>query len=238
MTVQVNFCGIVSDKPSKKEEYPIKGLKSKNHLVAAAADTCTQPRSASALLGRPLGTRRLLVGSDAESGGDATWSAPAQTPEYIARALEEVQRLQRLQPASDAAEDVAEESGVSPDDGGEVRRRGRALLATSSPSVTPAPILSGSIDNVWVALSNGRLATSKCYEHKHCKQGNIPDPFRGSLGNWGGGPGQFCAKDNLCYTCGDCQDDADAVDGKCPQDLCPGSGKRLQRRWGVGGGGC
>ena len=53
--------------------------------------------------------------------------------------------LTHLQPVSDAAEDVAEDSEVSPDNDGEVRR----LLATSLPSVTPALILSGSIDNVW-----------------------------------------------------------------------------------------
>ena len=43
----------------------------------------------------------------------------------------------------------------------------------------------------------------------------------------GGGPGQFCAKDGTCDTCGACQNDAtDAIDSKCPQDLCPGSGNQ------------
>lgn len=91
----------------------------------------------------------------------------------------------------------------------------RHLLA-GTPASTPAPITTGSIGQ-WT--SGGT-----CYEHKHCKQNYITDPFSG-LRTWGGGPGQFCHKDKSCNTCGDCQNDAtDAIDGQCPQDLCPGSG--------------
>ena len=82
---------------------------------------------------------------------------------------------------------------------------------------TPAPILTGSIGH-W---TSGQT----CYQHKHCTQGYIKDPYSDTR-NWGGGPGQFCDKTNSCATCGDCQNDAnDAIDGTCPQDLCPGSGK-------------
>ena len=214
---QVNFCAIVSEKPSKTEEYPIKGLLSKNHLVAATPDQCTDARSTSLLLGHALDQRRL--GAHVNTAEDGV-SVQTQIPQYIGRAVEEARRMQLLPKA-------AEEFGAAPDEAADARSMGRKLLATTSPSVTPAPILTGSIDNIWTALYYGRLATAKCYEHKHCKQGYITDPFQG-LGNWGGGPGQFCAKDNYCYTCGDCQDDADAVDGKCPQDLCPGSGEGIQ----------
>jgi hypothetical protein len=78
--------------------------------------------------------------------------------------------------------------------------------------------------------ANGMLTgQASCAEHKDCKQGYQPliDFATGSFSatrNWGGGPGQFCGKAKDCNTCGWCTDHNSAVDGRCPQDLCPGSG--------------
>ena len=103
----------------------------------------------------------------------------------------------------------------------------RSLLAVANATSTP----DFSVDH-WVV-------GSACYEHKDCKQGPVgsgvggsapfstPGKFTDISGTrfWSGGPGQFCGADGSCDTCGWCQDDAvNPVDGKCPQDLCPGSG--------------
>ena len=71
-----------------------------------------------------------------------------------------------------------------------------------------------------------------CVEHKDCKTGEqghlirILRPNDATLPEfWYGGPGMFCFNDYTCETCAFCQDDqVDSFDGKCPQDVCQGSG--------------
>lgn len=67
----------------------------------------------------------------------------------------------------------------------------------------------------------------QCAEHKDCKQGKtqIFEGFPLAKSRfWSNTAGSFCASDNQCDVCVQCQDNAKAVDGTCPQDLCPGSG--------------
>jgi len=86
------------------------------------------------------------------------------------------------------------------------------------------------VDNTIDHWANGILTgNAVCAEHKDCKQGyqpqlDIPAGGLSATKKWGGGPGMFCSKDKDCNTCGWCMDDSSAVDGRCPQDLCPGSG--------------
>jgi hypothetical protein len=79
-------------------------------------------------------------------------------------------------------------------------------------------------------------AGGNCSEHKDCMQSSCSTPKCPASGkiqmnpmgnplarNWAGGPGQFCDNTGGCEICGHCSG-ANAIDGQCPKDLCPGAG--------------
>ena len=146
---------------------------------------CASPRSSSLLLGQALSSKRRSVGGEGSDGADGEGEAPAQLPGYMVRVVEEARRRQQRAAlssgaaSSDANAQLEATHEASHELGSEEARGGdRKLLAVStSPSITPAPILSGSVENVWRALLEGKEA--RCYEHKHCKQGDVVDPFHG-----------------------------------------------------------
>ena len=181
----------------------------KTTLIKAATTCPTSRRSGGAL------------------GGGHNEVADAGSGQGFAPLYLSMMRRQGVQPETDVSAHAQPALGSTPLPEGE-SAQGRATADGGSRKIlnhlpvvgttpTPQPILTGSVG-----------LFGECREHKDCAQGYVKDPTSG-LRNWGGGPGQFCGGRGLygtghCYTCGDCQDNADAIDGTCPQEQCPGSG--------------